>query len=53
MGWNIIKNETCTSFRKDGKIHPFEKVRTKKRAFNTLEENIFEIIKDIDEVTVL
>ena len=40
-------------FEKDGKIHPFEKVRTKKRAFNTLEENIFEIIKDIDEVTVL
>lgn len=39
-------------FEKDGKIHPFEKVRTK-NAFNTLEENIFEIIKDIDEVTVL
>ena len=52
MGWNIIKNETCTSFRKDGKIHPLKRY-VLKRAFNTLEENIFEIIKDIDEVTVL
>ena len=51
MGWNIIKMKPVLRFEKDGKIHPFEKVRTK-NAFNTLEENIFEIIKDIDEVTV-
>ena len=48
----LLKMKPVLRFEKDGKIHPFEKVRTKKRAFNTLEDNIFEIIKDIDDVTV-
>lgn len=39
-------------FEEDGKIHPHEKVRTKKRAFKSLESNVFELIKDLDEVTV-
>lgn len=29
MGWNIIKMKPVLRFEKDGKIHPFEKVRTK------------------------
>ena len=52
MGWNIIKMKPVLRFEKDGKIHPFEKY-VLKRALNTLEKNIFEIIKDNDEVTVL
>ena len=50
----LLKMKPVLRFEEDGKIHPFEKVRTKKRAFNALEENIFGIIKDkdLEEVTV-
>lgn len=50
----LLKMKPLLRLEKDGKIHPFEKVRTKKRAFNALEENIFGIIKDkdLEEVTV-
>ena len=37
-------------FEEDGKIHPHEKYE--KRAFKSLESNVFELIKDLDEVTV-
>ncbi|GGG89301.1 DegV family protein [Staphylococcus pragensis] len=48
----LLKMKPVLRFEEDGKIHPFEKVRTKKRAFNTLEKNIFDLIKDIEDVTV-
>ena len=36
----------------DGKIVPEEKVRTKKRAYKSLEENIMRIASELDEVTI-
>ena len=36
----------------DGKIIPEEKVRTKKRAIQTLEKKVLEIVKDFEEVTL-
>lgn len=52
MGWNIIKMKPVLRFEKMAKFILLKRY-VLKRAFNTLEENIFEIIKDIDEVTVL
>ncbi|RIL72441.1 DegV family protein [Staphylococcus devriesei] len=48
----LLKMKPVLRFEEDGKIYPFEKVRTKKRAFNSLEQNIFDKIKGLDEVTV-
>lgn len=48
----LLKMKPVLRLEEDGKIHPHEKVRTKKRAFKSLESNIFELIKDLDEVTV-
>ena len=39
MGWNIIKMKPVLKFE-DGKIIPEEKVRTKKRAIQTLEKSV-------------
>ncbi len=36
----------------DGKIIPEEKVRTKKRAIQTLEKKVLDIVKDFEEVTL-
>ena len=48
----LLKMKPVLRFEEDGKIHPHEKVRTKKRALKSLENNIFELIEGLDEVTV-
>lgn len=39
-------------FEEDGKIHPLEKVRTRKRAYNSIEQHALDIAKNINDVTV-
>ncbi|MCI2773638.1 DegV family protein [Staphylococcus petrasii] len=48
----LLKMKPVLYFKEDGKIHPYEKVRTRKRALNALEENIFKRIENMEEVTV-
>lgn len=51
LGRYAIKMKPVLRFEEDGKIHPHEKC-VRKRAFKSLESNVFELIKDLDEVTV-
>ncbi|WP_262940753.1 DegV family protein [Streptococcus pneumoniae] len=39
-------------FEEDGKIHPLEKVRTRKRAYNSIEQHALEYCENINDVTV-
>ncbi|MDU7023779.1 MAG: DegV family protein, partial [Staphylococcus epidermidis] len=48
----LLKMKPVLHFEEDGKIHPHEKVRTKKRALKSLETNIFKEIEGLEDVTV-
>ncbi|MCG2382065.1 fatty acid kinase binding subunit FakB1 [Staphylococcus epidermidis] len=48
----LLKMKPVLHFEEDGKIHPHEKVRTKKRALKSLETNIFKEIEGMEDVTV-
>lgn len=48
----LLKMKPVLRFEEDGKIHPHEKVRTKKRALKSLETNIFKEIEGMEDVTV-
>lgn len=47
----LLKMKPVLKFE-DGKIIPEEKVRTKKRAIQTLEKKVLDIVKDFEEVTL-
>ncbi len=49
---HLLKMKPVLKFE-DGKIIPEEKVRTKKRAIQTLEKKVLDIVKDFEEVTLL
>ncbi len=47
----LLKMKPVLKFE-DGKIIPEEKVRTKKRAIQTLEKKVLDIVKDFEEVAL-
>ncbi|PWZ70151.1 hypothetical protein DD902_14150 [Staphylococcus pseudintermedius] len=47
----LLKMKPVLKFE-DGKIIPEEKVRNKKRAIQTLEKKVLDIVKDFEEVTL-
>ena len=48
----LLQMKPVLKFEEDGKIHPLEKVRTRKRAYNSIEQHALDIAKNINDVTV-